>query len=237
MLPSDNPGVSLAQPEAEGPLRRERLRTARLYFCCERGRTAKTRSRCCGRRCAAGSTSCSCARRRCPARDRALRADLPPPLRHLQRPLHRQRRPRPGPRLRRRRRPRRPGRHARRRGARDARPRRDHRPVDPLQGADRRMPPRRARRLHQRRAHLGDADQGGAARGRARADPPRRREAPHPFFAIGGIDASNAAQVVDAGARADLRRAGDPRRRGPGRGAQSSCEGLRRRSGRRRPVR
>jgi thiamine-phosphate pyrophosphorylase len=27
--------MSLAPPEAEGPLRRERLRTARLYFCCE----------------------------------------------------------------------------------------------------------------------------------------------------------------------------------------------------------
>jgi thiamine-phosphate pyrophosphorylase len=27
--------VSLAPPESEGPLRRERLRTARLYFCCE----------------------------------------------------------------------------------------------------------------------------------------------------------------------------------------------------------
>jgi len=27
--------VSLAPPEGEGPLRRERLRTARLYFCCE----------------------------------------------------------------------------------------------------------------------------------------------------------------------------------------------------------
>ncbi len=35
MLPlSDNRGVSLAPPEADGPLRRERLRTARLYFCC-----------------------------------------------------------------------------------------------------------------------------------------------------------------------------------------------------------
>jgi len=31
----DNRGVSLAAPESEGPLRRERLRTARLYFCCE----------------------------------------------------------------------------------------------------------------------------------------------------------------------------------------------------------
>jgi thiamine-phosphate pyrophosphorylase len=27
--------VSLAQPDAKGPLRRERLRTARLYFCCD----------------------------------------------------------------------------------------------------------------------------------------------------------------------------------------------------------
>jgi thiamine-phosphate pyrophosphorylase len=35
MLQSDNRRVSLAPPEAEGPLRRERLRTARLYFCCE----------------------------------------------------------------------------------------------------------------------------------------------------------------------------------------------------------
>jgi thiamine-phosphate pyrophosphorylase len=35
MLPSDNRGVSLAPPEGEGPLRRERLRTARLYLCCE----------------------------------------------------------------------------------------------------------------------------------------------------------------------------------------------------------
>jgi thiamine-phosphate pyrophosphorylase len=36
MLPlRDNRGVSLAQPDAKGPLRRERLRTARLYFCCE----------------------------------------------------------------------------------------------------------------------------------------------------------------------------------------------------------
>jgi thiamine-phosphate pyrophosphorylase len=32
---SDNGEVSLAPPEAEGPLRRERLRTARLYLCCE----------------------------------------------------------------------------------------------------------------------------------------------------------------------------------------------------------
>jgi thiamine-phosphate pyrophosphorylase len=35
MLQSDNRPVSLAPPESEGPLRRERLRTARLYLCCE----------------------------------------------------------------------------------------------------------------------------------------------------------------------------------------------------------
>jgi thiamine-phosphate pyrophosphorylase len=35
MLQSDTSGVSFAPPEGEGPLRRERLRTARLYFCCE----------------------------------------------------------------------------------------------------------------------------------------------------------------------------------------------------------
>ena len=35
MLQSDTWRVSLAPPEGEGPLRRERLRTARLYFCCE----------------------------------------------------------------------------------------------------------------------------------------------------------------------------------------------------------
>jgi thiamine-phosphate pyrophosphorylase len=35
MLQSDTWEVSLATPDAKGPLRRERLRTARLYFCCE----------------------------------------------------------------------------------------------------------------------------------------------------------------------------------------------------------
>lgn len=35
MLPlGDNREVSLASPDAKGPLRRERLRTARLYLCC-----------------------------------------------------------------------------------------------------------------------------------------------------------------------------------------------------------
>jgi thiamine-phosphate pyrophosphorylase len=34
MATGDNRGVSLAPPDAKGPLRRERLRTARLYLCC-----------------------------------------------------------------------------------------------------------------------------------------------------------------------------------------------------------
>jgi len=34
-VPGDNGEVSLAPPEGDGPLRRERLRTARLYLCCE----------------------------------------------------------------------------------------------------------------------------------------------------------------------------------------------------------
>ena len=39
--------------------------------------------------------------------------------------------------------------------------------------------------------------------------------APVPWFAIGGIDPGNVDEVVAAGARATLRRARDPRRRGP----------------------
>ena len=50
-------------------------------------------------------------------RDRTRRRHLPPRRRHLQRPLHRQRRPRAGAHLRRRRGPRRPGRRRRRGGA------------------------------------------------------------------------------------------------------------------------
>ena len=55
--------MSLAPPEAAGPLRRERLRTARLYFVCDARPAARTPRRCCARRWAAASTSSSCARR------------------------------------------------------------------------------------------------------------------------------------------------------------------------------
>ena len=62
---------------------------------------------------------------------------------------------------------------------------------------------RGAARPDQRRAGLGDADQGGAARGRARADRARGRRGRRrrPWFAIGGIDADNVGEVVAAGAR------------------------------------
>ena len=55
-------------------------------------------------------------------------------------------------------------------------------------------------RLHRRRPCLRDADEGGAARGRARARPLRRRARAQPWFAIGGIDETNVGDVVAAGA-------------------------------------
>ena len=54
-------------------------------------------------------------------------------------------------------------------------PRGDHRPLHPLARADRGRP-RPARRLHQRRADLGDADEGGRPGDRAGADPRGGRE-------------------------------------------------------------
>ena len=209
--------MSLAPPEAAGPLRRERLRTARLYFVCDarpRGRDPEPLLRAA---LGGGVDIVQLREKELPRREIERRgAHLPPPLRHLQRPLHRQRRPRAGPRLRRRRRPRRPGRRLRRRGPRAARTGGDHRPLDPLRGADRGRG-RGARRLHQRRPGLGDADQRGAPRRSASSSSPMRpRSAPHPFFAIGGIDPSNAG-AGRRGRRAAARGgAGDPRRRGAG---------------------
>ena len=194
--------MSLAPPEAAGPLRRERLRTARLYFVCDarpRGGELEPLLRAA----LAGGVDIVQLREKDAAapRDRAGGAHLPPPLRHLQRPLHRQRRPRAGPRLRRRRRPRRPGRHARRRGARAARRRRRSSASRPTPRSRSPPPPRRpsttsasARSGRRRPKRAGPASGSGSSR-----TPPKH--APHPFFAIGGIDPSNAAQVVEAGAR------------------------------------
>ena len=148
-------------------------------------------------------------------RDRARGAHLPPPLRHLQRPLHRQRRPRAGPRLRRRRRPRRPGRRVRRRGPRAARPGCDHRPLDPLRGAAR---GRRggARRLHQRRPGLGDADQRGAPGRRPRARLARGPQRP-PSLLRDRRDRPVERRPGRRSRRPPARGgAGDPRRRGAG---------------------
>ena len=122
------------------------------------------------------------------------------------------------------------------RGARGRRARRDRRPLDPLRGADRGVR-RAAGRLHQRRARSG--------RRRRRQGRPAvglelishaAASAPHPFFAIGGIDASNAAQVVEAGARRlcvvrAIRDAADPAA-----AAEAAARRLRRGSGRWRPV-
>ncbi len=56
-------------------------------------------------------------------------------------------------------------------------------------------------RPHQRRADLGDADEGGARPAVGLELISHAAEhAPHPFFAIGGIDAGNAGEVVAAGA-------------------------------------
>ena len=218
----DEPGT----PEAAGPLRRERLRTARLYFVCD-ARPGGGDPEPLLRAALGGGVDIVQLREKelGRARDRARGAHLPPPLRHLQRPLHRQRRPRAGPRLRRRRRPRRPGRHARRRGARAARPGRDRRPLDPLRGADRRR--RRApRRLHQRRPGLGDADQRGAARRSASSSsptPPSTR--PTPSSRSAASTRATPREVVAAGARRLVRRAGDPRRRRTRRAAAEALRG------------
>ena len=77
----------------------------------------------------------------------------------------------------------------------------DRRPLDPLRGADRRLR-RGARRLHQRRPGLGDADQRGPARRRPRARLPRGAAAPPtPSSRSAASTPSNAGQVVEAGAR------------------------------------
>ena len=95
---------------------------------------------------------------------------------------------------------------------------RDHRPLHPHSRADR-GGRESARRLHQRRPDLGDADEGGATRDRARADPGRRRRSPRsPGSRSAGSTPAMSDEVVDAGAAANLRRTGDPRRRGPASG-------------------
>ncbi len=211
----DNRGMSLALPESAGPLRRERLRTARLYFVCDARphdedpeallRAAlsggvdivQLREKALGR--AEIERAAATFRRVCdtysalfivnddPDLARACDAD---------------------------------GVHVGQDdgtvagGARAARARRDHRPLDPLRGADRRLG-RAACRPHFGRADLGDADESRAARGRPRPRPPRRR-ARGPSLLRHRRDRHGQRR---GGRRrrggAALRGAGDPRRRRP----------------------
>ena len=194
--------MSLAPPEATGPLRRERLRTARLYFVCDARPGAATPSRCCDAALAGGVDIVQLREKeRAAPRDRAGGAHLPPPLRHLQRPLHRQRRPRAGPGLQRRRGPRRPGRHARRRGAASCSARRRSSGSRPTPRS--RSPP--AAEAPVDYISVGPVWETPTKEGRPGVGlglvSHAAQHAPHPWFAIGGIDPSNVAQVVDAGAR------------------------------------
>ena len=76
-------------------------------------------------------------------------------------------------------------------------------------------------RLHRGRSRPRDADEAGLRTGRDRPRGYAARHARSPFFAIGGIDPDNAAEVVLAGAEriAVVRR--DPRRTRPRRAARS----------------
>ena len=225
--------MSLAPPEGNGPLRRERLRTARLYFVCDarpRGDDPEPLLRAA----LGGGVDIVQLREKELGRAEIERAavDLPPHRRHLfgalfivnddpdlARACDAD------------------GVHV---GQDDAsveearaaaRARRDHRPVDPLRGADRRR--RRARhRLLRGRAGLGDADETGAAGGRARAGhatPPRTR--PTRSSRSAGSSPLNAEQVVAGRGAAALRGAGDPRRRRPRSRRRSAAPRLRRRRG------
>ena len=125
--------MSLAPPETIGPLRRERLRTARLYFVL-RGAAARRGSRSAARAALRGGVDIVQLREKSLRRREIARSARPSGASATpRRALHRQRRSRPGPRLRRRRRPPRTGRHARGRGPRAPGPGGDHRALDPLQ--------------------------------------------------------------------------------------------------------
>ena len=193
--------MSLAPPEARGPLRRERLRTARLYFVCEARPRGDDPEALLQAALTGGADIVQLREKELDrASDRAPAQTFRALLRHLQRALHRQRRSLPRPGLRRRRRARRPGRHARGRGARGPRHRGDHRALHPPRGADCR---RRGAPVDYVSVgpDLGDADQRGppgvglelVAHAAAAATAPLLRDRRH--------RPSNARQVVDAGAR------------------------------------
>ena len=217
--------MSLAPPEANGPLRRERLRTARLYFVCdarparrgpraaaagraERRRRHRPAAREGAGRGARSSAPAQTFRRLCDTYSALFIVNDDPDLARAcdadgvhvgqdDMPVAE---------------------------AREiARARGDRRPLDPLRGADRRR--RRAPgRLHQRRAVWETPTKAGPARRSASSwsrTPPRN--AAHPFFAIGGIDPANAERGGRGRGAAARRGAGDPRRRGPRGGGRSAA--------------
>ena len=194
--------MSLAPPEAEGPLRRERLRTARLYFCCEaRPRGEDPEAAAARRRCAAASTSCSCARSRC----RGARSSSPPQtFRRLCDTYSALFIVNDDPDL-----------------ARACDADGVHVGQDDLAASEARallgpdaiigLSTHSEEQIAAAAAapvdyisvgpDLGDADEAGRPAVGLELISHAAANAPHPFFAIGGIDPSNAAQVVEAGAR------------------------------------
>ena len=105
-------------------------------------------------------------------------------------------------------------------------PQRDHRPVDPLRGADRRGRGAR-RRLLRGRAGLGDADQTGAAGGRAGAGHPRGRGRDETVLRDRRDQPAERRPGRRRGGAAALRGAGDPRRSPPRSRRRSAAARLR----------
>ena len=223
-----NRGMSLAPPEAAGPLRRERLRTARLYFVCdarpggedpeallraalERRRRHRPAAREGARPGARSSAPRATFRRVCDTYSALFIVNDDPDL-------------------------------ARACDADGVHVGQDDGSVaearellgpDAIIGLSTHSEEQiaaaaeRAGRLHQRRADLGDADESGAARRSGWSSISHAAEhATHPFFAIGGIDAAQRRAGRRGRGAAALRGAGDPRRRRPdGRGRSAARAG------------
>ena len=148
-------------------------------------------------------------------RDRALRADLPPGGRYLQRPVHRQRRSTPRDRAERGRRSHRPGGHRPGRGPAHPRPWRDHRALDAR--ADRGGRERPVDYISVGPIWETPTKEGRPATGLELIST-AAEIATVPWFAIGGIDTENVGEVTAAARRADLRGARDSGRGRPARG-------------------
>ena len=228
---SDNRAMSLAPPEAAGPLRRERLRTARLYFVCEalpggagsgaaaaRGAERRRRHRPAARE-GAGPGRRSSARRGPSA---ASATPTAPSSSSTTTPTWRG-----------------PATPTASTSARTTCPSTEAREIlgpeaiiglsthsEEQLAASRRG----AGRLRQRRPDLGDADQRGTARRRPRAGRARRRARPPSLLRDRRHRPGQRGRGRRGRGAAARRRARDPRRGGPGRRGRSAA----RRAGRRR---